>query len=164
MPTWDPGPPIRQVLTLSRAGVADTASRGALHPVRFTGKNGGWVGKFTPRYVTRGAIRNRREREAEGHFASNKGRLNAVSQLRCPQKEREEWFSLEGHEKACRIIVCNRSRNRRGHLCKQPAGGIDRFRTMRRCVGQHRARGFPFWRCWYAHLPRGRRPSRRCRR
>ncbi len=34
---------------------------------------------------------------------------------------------------------------------------------MRCCVGQHRARGFPFWRCWYAHLLRGHRRSRHCR-
>ena len=168
LPTWDPVPSIRQLLTRSRTAAADTQAEAGLRP---TLRPSGALELETAaedlpsRYVTRGAIRNRRGKRCRGHFASNKGRLNAVSQLRCPRKEREEWFSLqENREKAFRIGLYQ-SRNRRGHPCKQPAGGIDRCRTMRRgIVGQVRAPGSRWWCCWRAHLQPGRRPNQPCPR
>jgi hypothetical protein len=171
LPTWDTAPSIRHLLTRARAATGRySRQRLDLGPpcaplVRLSILAGVSGREHLPqRYVTKSAIRNRRDRRCRGHSASNKGRLNAVSQLRCPRKEREEWFSLEeDHEKVCRIGL-NQSGNHRGHPCKQSAVGIGRYRTMRGCVGQDRALGFPLWCCWCAHLQLGRRANQCCPR
>ena len=46
-----------------------------------------------------GAIRNVHQRESSGHFASYKGRLNAVTQFRCPPLDREQWSRQPGPRK-----------------------------------------------------------------
>ena len=46
-----------------------------------------------------GAIRNGHQTESSGHFASHKGRLNAVTQFRCPPLDREQWSRQPGPRK-----------------------------------------------------------------